>query len=107
MLSRTFALAFTASLAALSPGCAILRAPLTPPSQGGAPWTEIASPHFTLYTDLEPAEGRIVLGQVESIYTAFKDVAFHAEVDPHHRIQVVIFAREKDYDALGPKMSSG
>lgn len=107
MLSRTIALAFTASLAALSLGCASLHAPLTPPSQGGAPWTEIASPHFTLYTDLEPAEGRVVLGQVEGIYTAFKDVAFPSEVDPHDHIQVVIFARERDYAALGPKMSGG
>lgn len=107
MLSRTFALAFTASLAALSPGCAAFHAPLTPPSQGGAAWTEITSPHFTLYTDLEPDEGRAVLGQVEGIYTAFKDVAFPSDVDPHDHIQVVIFAREKDYAELGPRMSSG
>ncbi|MFT3765048.1 MAG: hypothetical protein QM820_05975 [Minicystis sp.] len=96
MLGRLAVLA-CASLAAL--GCA---APLTGPAAGGAPWTEIRSPHFTVRTDLEDAEAQRVLGSIEEVYAVFKRVAFPSEGDPHDRIDVTVFARARDYEAVAP-----
>ncbi|APR76825.1 Hypothetical protein A7982_02172 [Minicystis rosea] len=94
---RRLAVLACAPLAAL--GCT---SPLTGPAAGGAPWTEIRSPHFTMRTDLEDAEAQRVLGSIEDVYAVFKRVAFPSESDPHDRIDVTVFARAKDYEAVAP-----
>jgi tetratricopeptide (TPR) repeat protein len=94
---RGLAVLACASLAAL--GCA---APLTGPAAGGAPWAELRSAHFTMRTDLEDAEARRVLGSIEDAYDVFKRVVFPSETDPNDRIDVTVFARERDYEAIAP-----
>lgn len=93
------------TLAALALGlsaCSSLRAPLTCPADGGPPWVEISSAHFTLRSDLGEAEARAALTDVEAVYVMFKDVVFPSTSDPHDHLQVVAFAREADYKALAP-----
>jgi Flp pilus assembly protein TadD len=96
MLLRLAVLAGT-SLAAL--GCS---APLTGPAAGGAPWTEIRSTHFTVRTDLGDADAQRALASIEEVYSVFKQVAFPSESDPHDRIDVTVFARAEDYEAIAP-----
>jgi hypothetical protein len=82
--------------------CASLRAPLTCPADGGPPWVEASSAHFTLRSDLPEPEAKETLAAVEAAYVMFKDVAFPSHEDPHDHLEVVAFAREKDYRAVAP-----
>jgi hypothetical protein len=90
------ALAFSASL-----GCASLRPPLTGPAQGGPPWTEYSSPHFTLETDTDPGSANAVVADFERRYAALAH-AMHVPPGPEDgdRIELVLFERAKDYDEV-------
>jgi hypothetical protein len=90
------ALALSASL-----GCASMRPPLTGPAQGGPPWTEYTSPHFTLETDTDPGPANAVVADLERRYAA---LAHAMHVPPGQedgdRIELVLFERAKDYDEV-------
>jgi hypothetical protein len=44
------------------------RAPVPPvPADGGPPWIELTSPHFTLWTDADPDRARELLGKMERL----------------------------------------
>lgn len=76
------------------------------PVAGGAPWAELSSTHFLMRTDLERAEARVILTELERVYMSFEDVAFPGEGDAHDRIDVVVFRREASYAEFGPTPST-
>lgn len=83
-------------------GCSGLMPALTSPALGGAPWTEVASKHFVLWTDLDPDEGQEALAEFEGMYTVLEDTAFPSRGDPPSPMNIVLFAREKDYYQFAP-----
>jgi hypothetical protein len=105
MLGRALVFAAVILSVAGALGCAAFQPPLTCPARGGAPWTELDAEHFDVETDLDPAEGRAVLADVEGIYATFKDVAFPSDADPHEHLDVVTFSRTRDYESIAPRGS--
>jgi hypothetical protein len=59
---------------ALLVGCRPALPPI--PSQGGPAWTELTSPHFTLWTDASPDRGRELIDQCEHLHQIVFGVAF-------------------------------
>lgn len=88
-------LASAGLLALASLGCASLRAPLTGPAQGGAPWTEVTSSHFVLRTDAEPREAQALVNQFEGLHAALAFV-LQRPATTAARIELVRFERQKD-----------
>ncbi len=73
----------TATLLSLSPallllpavaGCAAYRPDLTCPKQGGPSWTEVASPHFVVQTDLPEKRSREIVAELELSRAALTSV---------------------------------
>jgi TonB family protein len=93
--------------AAASTGCSGLRAPLTPPAQGGPAWVELESKHFTLRSDLSADSARDVLIELEQTYQAFEELAFRSKSSPPGRIEVVVFDQAADYEAVAPEKTDG
>jgi hypothetical protein len=53
------------------------RAPVPPvPGQGGPPWIELTSPHFTLWTDADPDRARALLDKMERLRLIFVHAVF-------------------------------
>jgi tetratricopeptide (TPR) repeat protein len=93
-------------LLGLTLGCSGLMPALTSPAQGGPPWTEVTSEHFVVWTDLDPAEGREALAAFEGIYTALEDTAFPSSGGRPSPMNIVFFAREKDYYQFAPEATT-
>ena len=90
-------------VATLSVAC-LPRPPLTCPERGGAPWSEITTPHLVLRTDVEPASARRVVTALEGLYEALAHVMPRPRGAPAVKLDVVVFDRREDYDALfGPE----
>ena len=94
-----------AAALALAAGCA--HAPLTCPAHGGAAWSELASRHFVLRTDLPRNEARVALGQFEQSYAAFEELVFPSGRPPAGRIDFVLFRDDEDFRRLAPPGASG
>lgn len=84
-------------LAASTLACSALRAPLTPPEQGGAPWSEHSSPHFRLETDVDPPTARATLVELEQSYAALAFAMQRSPRETEIAIEVVLFARDGDF----------
>ncbi|WP_437963183.1 tetratricopeptide repeat protein [Sorangium sp. So ce260] len=106
-LARSLSAAAIVACAASELGCAQLKPPLTCPSQGGAPWVELSSPHFLMWTDLDRSEARGALAEFESSYRALEDVCFPSDGPDPFRMQIILFARERDFRQLSPRFFDG
>jgi hypothetical protein len=105
-MTRSILLAFAAvcSLATLA-GCA--PAPFTPPSRGGAAWTETTTEHFTLYSDLAPGEAQALASDLERTFDVLADIGFKAKTRPTTHLDVVSFRREDEYHTVAPPQTKG
>ena len=87
-------------LALTTMACGAFGQTLLCPARGGRSWRELASPHFVLRTDLDvPAAARFL------VETERSDAALRASMgaeqrDGGPRIEVVLFASARDYQAL-------
>jgi hypothetical protein len=88
-------------------GCALFQGPLQSPARGGAPWREITSEHFVLYTDFPSAEARHELAEFESLRHALEEVAFPPGNTPEPRMAIVLLRQQMDYEALAPLHTGG
>jgi tetratricopeptide (TPR) repeat protein len=93
--------------ACLSSGCDRFTPPLRSPASGGAPWRELDSDHFALYTDVDPEDARRELREFEGLRHALEESSFHGDGVGEPRVALVVFRRGADYDALGPKNAVG
>ncbi|AUX33567.1 MULTISPECIES: lipopolysaccharide assembly protein LapB [Sorangium] len=107
ILARSLSAAALALCAASGLGCAQFKPPLTCPSQGGAPWVELSSPHFVMWTDLDRAEARDALAEFESSYKALEDICFPSDNPDPFRMQIILFARERDFRQFGSRFAVG
>jgi hypothetical protein len=93
--------------ASLSLGCSGFAPPLQSPANGGAPWRELDSEHFALYTDIDPGDARRELREFETLRHALEEAAFEGDGVGEPRVALVVFRRHEDYDAFGPKNTEG
>jgi Flp pilus assembly protein TadD len=98
--ARTLALAALAGLAApAAGGCggAIRMAPC--PAEGGPPWQEVRSPHFSVRTDLPLAEARTVALELEGLRAAILAAAW-PELELAETMEVVVLRERREFTAL-------
>jgi TPR repeat protein len=102
--------------AALACGCAA--APRPPEAARPAPikpsalltsdlWREWYSDHLTLDSDVEPATATTLLSEFERSVEAFDALFLPDLARSRGRLRVVLFARWRQYQALGPPNSGG
>ncbi len=96
-----------APLLALLALAACAPAPFTPPSRGGAPWTETTTEHFSLYTDLAPDDARGLSADLERTFAVLSDIGFKAKTKPETHLDVVSFRREDEYHTVAPAQTKG
>ena len=90
-----------ALFASLLIGCAHAPAMPTP----AADWRELASPHVLLRTDASETEARLALEELEITAGALLHVAELGV--PRERLEIVLFATERDYHDLRDEKWSG
>jgi tetratricopeptide (TPR) repeat protein len=83
------AVALVATLGLAAAGCAGLAASLRCPEEGGPSWRELATDHFQVWTDLEPAEAGALAERLEWIHAAVVAAAWQSPVEPESRMGVV------------------
>ena len=101
---------FFAAIPSLFAVAACAPAPFTPPSRGGAAWTETSTEHFTLYSDLAPGDARALAHDLERTFDVLADIGFKAKTRPSTHLDVVSFRREDEYHTVGawkPAPSTG
>src|SRR3954469_18778993 len=105
------------ALLALCASCGPLRE-LKLPSEGGKAWTEYASEHFRLQTDMPEPEARATLKDIEERRSGLVRAGFHGAEVPTQRSRVVCFRNREEvlafvpwfilgyftYDAMGEKL---
>lgn len=104
LTSRLLALSLLVSQAACGSS---LTGPFTPPESGGSPWIEVTSKHVILRTDLPAGEARETCAEFERIYSMFEEIAFPYAEKPRVHTTIVLFRREAEYAAIGPRGSVG
>ena len=88
--------AAAASLAALA-GCSLGPKGFVCPAHGGPPWRELTSRSFRVATDLEPADARALVEQLERKRAAIaRAIALPADRQPG-RLDVVAFATRDEF----------
>jgi len=83
-------------------GCASSRA-LNCPGEMTSLWKEIQSPHFRVVTNRPLDEARIALADFEETYDVFTSVVLTGEVVDPVPIRVVLFDKEAEFNAFGPR----
>src|SRR5437764_1322270 len=84
-------------------GCAELSLlKLYGPASGGPAWLELRSPHFLLSTDLAQDDAKRLLGEFETTYAAFTDVAFPSANPPSLFTELVVFRAHAEYNHFAP-----
>ncbi len=86
--------------------CAAFQKPLTSPSHGGPDWTEIASPHFVLQTDLGVDDAKAASVKLEEAFAELSDLGFASDEKPKTQIDVVYFRRAESYHEFAPATTS-
>ncbi|MEJ7730584.1 MAG: hypothetical protein WKG00_15355 [Polyangiaceae bacterium] len=81
--------------------------PLTSPAKGGLPWREVTTEHFRVRTDLPEQCASAAATEFEQTYASLRELAFPYDVEPSGRVTVFVFARDKDFRALGAPMALG
>jgi tetratricopeptide (TPR) repeat protein len=87
-------------------GC-LSRVPLESPSQDGARWIELSSPHFTLATDLEGDEATLVIRTFELAYALLARVVFGAGDPPDFQTEVIAFRSKSELQEFLPDRFGG
>lgn len=82
---------------ATSLGCSAFRGSLTCPARGGPAWTELASRHFVLQTDLAAKDARVTLGEFEALYAALGSIMPRRAEEPGDPIEIALFDRPQDF----------
>jgi hypothetical protein len=85
---------------------AVVHQPLLAPEKGGPLWTEVASEHFVLRTDLDKDAALKASAKLEETFAALADLGFASTERPKLRIDVVYFRSHEDYAELAPKLSA-
>jgi tetratricopeptide (TPR) repeat protein len=75
---------------------ACTRPPLSPPSRGGEPWSELATERFTLVTDLGERDAQRVIGGLEETYELLGSVIFPDGQVPSFHTSAVVFREYRD-----------
>lgn len=83
-------------------GCASSRA-LNCPGQMTSLWKEVQSPHFRVVTNRSLDDARIALADFEETYDVFTSVVLTGEVVDPVPIRVVLFDKEGEFEAFGPR----
>ncbi len=101
MASLARRLAVAASAAALAVGCAHSRPPaFRCPAEGGPPWLEVESDHFTVKTDASGEEADRIARELEGMRTA-QLAAWDGAFDPPGRLEVVVVRQAELRELLG------
>src|SRR5262245_33416651 len=87
-------------------GCA-WQAALVCPDRGGHSWHQLESPRFRLWTDTTPARAAAALGEFEAAAGAFETLVFPDGPSLRERTDLVLFDRERDFDAIAPTGAAG
>ncbi|WP_394830984.1 hypothetical protein LVJ94_31195 [Pendulispora rubella] len=81
------------------------------PEREGSAWTEVASPHFTLRTDLDAKTAQDVSSQLETIFSSLLELGFDSALGPatemRTHIDLVYFRNGDEYRRVAPKLSVG
>ena len=81
------------------------------PDRGGAGWTEVASPHFTLRTDLDEKTAQDVSSQLETMFSSLLELGFDSALgsatEMRTHVDVVYFHDRAEYTRVAPKLSAG
>jgi tetratricopeptide (TPR) repeat protein len=93
-------LVFAPLLLAFSAGCGAFRPPLTCPANGGRVWSETISQHFVLRTDVDAAEARTTLAEMERLHAALAAALARPPQVVEGRVDLVAFASADDYAAI-------
>lgn len=65
------------ALVSLVVGLAACRGPVPPvPGEGGPPWIELTSPHFTIWTDADPVRVRALVQRMERLHQLVSGAVF-------------------------------
>jgi tetratricopeptide (TPR) repeat protein len=91
-------LALSALLVAGTSGC--VQSALTCPAEGGAPWSEVASAHFVVKTNIAPDEARAMAAGFEGSRAALERAMGWREPATTERVEVVAFANSVQFHAL-------
>jgi tetratricopeptide (TPR) repeat protein len=85
-------------LVAGTSGC--VESALVCPAEGGAPWTEVASAHFVVKTNVAPAEARAMAAGFEESRAALERAMGWREPATTERVEVVAFANATQFHSL-------
>ena len=96
-----------AAVPALFAVAACAPAPFTPPSRGGATWTETTTEHFSVYSDLAPGDAQALAHDLERTFDVLADIGFKAKTRPTTHLDVVSFRREDEYHSVAPAQTKG
>jgi hypothetical protein len=91
-------LALSMVLVAGTAGC--VQSALTCPAEGGAPWSEVASAHFVLQTNIPAEEARTMAAGFEGSRAALERAMGWREPATTERVEVVAFANATQFHSL-------
>ncbi|MFY0563729.1 DUF1570 domain-containing protein [Archangium lansingense] len=78
------------------------------PGEGGRPWLEVESEHFTLRTDLSIEEARKAASYLEQTRIALLSAAWPSAAQRQMaRVTVYVLAESSDFESLFPRRVSG
>ena len=100
-------LALAVVLLAGSTGCGHYGEHPKCPTEGGSPWLEVASDHFTVVSDLPREEVQYTAYELEASLDALTQISFEHPRIPVERTTVVIFRSSSDYHAFRPELTGG
>jgi hypothetical protein len=77
------------------------------PSQGGPSWTELKSPHFVLWTDVDPARARRLVQDMEDVRRIVLGSVFPARVHDTGATWVIALRSAREFGAFAPDEVTG
>jgi hypothetical protein len=89
-------------LVAALTSCEAFRPALSLPEQGPTGWSQLTTAHFVLSTDLSPELAQQRIQRFETLRSVLEDVAFPPAEEAPRPLTVVVFRRDRDYQALAP-----
>ena len=96
-----------AASGALGCGGSLVHQPFTCPEKGGAAWTEVASSHFVLRTDLDAPVAKEVALELETMFSSLADLGFASPFEVRTRMNVVYFRHREEFEKVAPKLTAG
>jgi len=97
----------TGFIALSAVACAGPIAPLTSPLDGGRPWRELRTEHFTLQTDTSSGNARVLLQHLETGHFALQKAAFPYDARLDVETRIVFFEDLPDLAQLGFPIAAG